>query len=97
MASIFLMQLFVELVTFFISLALLRSFLKRFKVEKVALSFALFSLFVFVLGFALRLSGDTNLINIGFFLTDYSVLFTTLFMALSFLLGQIKYWKIKVG
>jgi hypothetical protein len=95
MAGIFLLQLFVELVTFFISLALLRSFLKRFKVEKLALSFALFSLFVFVLGFALRLNGNDDIIDTGFFLTEYSVLFTTLFMALSFLLGQIKYWKIK--
>jgi len=95
MVSIFLIQLFIELITFVVSLALLRNFLKKFEAEKLALGFILFSLLTFVIGFALRLSGNTNLIDTGFFLTEYSVLFTSLFMALSFMLGEIKYWKIK--
>lgn len=44
-------------------------------------------------GFVLRLSKDKSLIDIGFYLTDYSLMFTYTLFAVAVLLGQLRYWK----
>jgi len=50
-------------------------------------------LLVFSLGFILRLSIKPSLVDIGFFLTEFSGLFTSVLFAVCLLLGQLKYWK----
>jgi len=96
MQNIFIFQVFIEFLVFSVSLILLRGLLKKFKVEKFVLKIILFPLIIFVIGFILRLSGDQSLIDTGFFLTGYSLIFIYLLMGLGFMLGQIKYWKVKV-
>ena len=51
------------------------------------------SLAVYSLGFLMRLVGDKAQVDLGFFLTDFSVCFLTALFTASLLLGQIKYWK----
>lgn len=51
-------------------------------------------LMIFIFGFALRLSKNQGLVDLGFFLTDSSSFFVTLLFALALVLGQIKYWKV---
>jgi len=52
------------------------------------ISFAIYSL-----GFLMRLVGNKEGVDLGFFLTDFSALFLTALFTASLLLGQIKYWK----
>lgn len=54
----------------------------------------LLPLVIFVFGFILRLSGNQNLIDLGFFFTDSTVFFITLLFTPALFLGQIKYWKV---
>ena len=68
--------------------------LKRFSFQPPAVAIILFPVAAFALGFSLRLSGSPERVDLGFFFTDFSFLFVYLVFALSFLLGQIKYWKV---
>ncbi len=54
----------------------------------------LFPIFLFVSGFALRFSGLMDLIDIGYFFTDLSYLLVYTLFSFTFLLGQLKYWKV---
>jgi len=53
----------------------------------------LFPLWLFGLGFSLRLMMDKSLIDLGYFLTDFSTLFVTILFTLFLFLGQLRYWK----
>jgi len=51
-------------------------------------------LMIFVLGFALRLSRNQSLVDLGFFFTDSAAFFVTLLFTLALILGQVKFWKV---
>ena len=55
--------------------------------------YLLFPLWLFGLGFSLRLMMDKSLIDLGYFLTDFSTLFVTILFTLFLFLGQLRYWK----
>jgi len=95
MINFFFVQMLAESSLLAISLILLMKFLGNFKVKKLTLEILTFPLLVFALGFALRLTDQKELIDTGFFLTDYSSLFVYLLFAACLVLGQLKYWKIK--
>lgn len=46
---------------------------------------------LFSAGFALRLSGVGEIIDVGYYFTDFSFLFSYLLIAVAALLGQAKY------
>lgn len=48
-------------------------------------------LLIFSVGFAMRLSGAGEVIDLGFYLTDFSFLMSYLLIAVAALLGQAKY------
>lgn len=50
-------------------------------------------LLVFCVGFALRLTGELPIVNLGFFLTEFSGLYVSVVFAVCLLLGQMKYWE----
>ena len=56
--------------------------LKKFSFKKPLIGVVMFPLFMFTLGFALRLSGATELIDRGYYFTDFSFLFIYLVFAL---------------
>jgi hypothetical protein len=49
-------------------------------------------LFVYCLGYTLRLSENSKIIDIGFLLCDTTSIFVSLIFAFILVLGQIKYW-----
>lgn len=50
-------------------------------------------LLTYSLGFILRLTANKYVVDVGFFLTDFSALFIYTLFATFLLLGQLKYWK----
>lgn len=71
---------------------LLIKMVRRFGV-KVEFKFLLFPLWLFGIGFIMRLSGQRPVIDLGFFFTDISGLFVSVLFATFLFLGQLKYWK----
>lgn len=67
---------------------LLRRFERRDLVVYTSIPIALFSL-----GFIMRLSKKELIIDCGFFLTEISFLLIYSIFAITFVLGQIKYWE----
>jgi hypothetical protein len=59
---------------------------------KIALLF-LTPLLVFSFGFILRLSARPPMVDLGYFLTEFSGLFISILFAVCLLLGQLRYWK----
>lgn len=55
--------------------------------------YLLLPLLLFSLGFVLRLSQNKSLIDLGYFLTEFSTLFVTVLFTAFLFLGQLKYWK----
>ena len=78
----------------FIFYGLLVIFLFKRFVDDIKLSLLLVSpLLVYSIGFVMRLSGSTTMIDLGFFFTDFSVVFIYVAFTASLLLGQLRYWK----
>jgi len=50
-------------------------------------------LLVYSIGFVMRLSGRNTIVDLGFFFTDFSVVFIYILFTASLLLGQLRYWK----
>lgn len=50
-------------------------------------------LFIFTIGFVLRIIGTKSLVDLGFFFTDFSSLFIYTLFAICVYFGQLKYWK----
>lgn len=73
--------------------ALIIVLLMQFVGKIKSVVFLLFPLFIFSLGFILRLTGKQGLVDLGYFLTEFSVLFVTVLFTLFLFLGQLKYWK----
>ena len=53
----------------------------------------LFPLWLFGFGFSFRLTSNKSLIDLGYFLTDFSTLFVTVLFTVFLFLGQLKYWR----
>ena len=66
--------------------------LKKFR-RLDLLFYMIVPLFLFVLGFYLRLQKDAGAVDMGFFFTEISGIFLTMLFVIALLLGQIKYWK----
>lgn len=78
-----------------VSLLVLMDFLRIFQVSRRVYLITAYPILLFSIGFSLRLTGDAGLVDIGFFLTDFSSLTIWIIFALTFVLGQLKYWSIK--
>ena len=87
-------QYSIEFLVLAVSSVLLVNFLRKFRTVKQIYTLVILPLLLFVIGFSMRLSNEKDFIDLGFFFTDFSFLFVYLMFAISFLLGQIKYWKI---
>ncbi|MFH1977968.1 MAG: hypothetical protein ABIJ92_01430 [Candidatus Aenigmatarchaeota archaeon] len=87
------MQLGIELIVTGIAVLLMLNFLGRFKIQKSLIYTLVFPFLLFTVGFSLRLSGSQSMIDMGYFFTDFSFLFTYLLFGSSFVLGQLRYWK----
>ena len=81
-----------EILIFAITAKLIGDFLKNFNLSEKIIAMLLFPLLLFSFGFALRLSGSKEMIDIGFFFTEFRFLFVYLIFAAALVLGQIKYW-----
>jgi len=87
--------IFIALSTVFFS-SLVVLLLRKFKQSlKMALFFVI-PLFVFSLGFIFRLSESSWVVDLGFFLTEFSGLFVSILFSVCLSLGQLKYWKKEV-
>ncbi len=85
-------QVLVIMVLLGLSTGLLRTLFKKFKRTELA-GFLVIPLVIFSLGFSLRLSGKTALVDLGFCLTEFSSLFVSVLFTAFLFLGQLKYWK----
>ena len=70
----------------------LGKFLSKFQ-RKDILPHLLIPLFLFSIGFILRLLPLKAAVDIGFFFTGVSSIFLYIILVMAILLGQIKYWK----
>ena len=75
-----------------ISVGMLSSFLNNFAVPRNAYALLFLPLAIFSAGFFLRLTGEKELVDAGFFLTEFSFLLVYITFTASLVLGQIKYW-----
>lgn len=85
----------VELLVLFIFLKIFFDWMADFKIKKNKLMVFLVPLIIFIIGFSLRISGNKNMIDLGYFMTDFSALSATILFTVCLFLGQVKYWKIK--
>lgn len=86
---------FVEVILLGIFVALLNFLLADFKVKKRKFLALVFPLLTYVAGFTLRLTGNKDLIDLGYFFTEFSTIFVTILFTLCLYLGQLKYWRVK--
>lgn len=89
----YLAQLLTEIIVTSVAVLLIANLLRRFGVKGCYICTVLFPFIVFPVGFSLRLTGIQEMIDTGFFLTDFSFLFVYLLTGMSLVLGQLKYWK----
>ncbi len=92
---VLLYQILVILSALVVSLISLDFIMKKFVLSFQIKAVLFLPLLLFVLGFLMRLTEDKAIVDTGFFFTDFSYIFVYLLFALSFLLGQFKYWKKK--
>ncbi len=89
-------MLLLQLTTEFLVLAVLTLvlviILKKFNRRDLFI-YLFIPLFFFTIGFTMRLSGQTPVVDLGFFFTEMSSIWLYLLFVLALLLGQIKYWK----
>jgi len=85
----------VELILLVIFTSLLNLFLDGFKIKRRRLVVFVFPLLIYAVGFALRLTKTEDLIDLGYFFTEFSALFVTILFSLCMYLGQLRYWRIK--
>jgi len=91
----FVLQVAVIAATFVIATIVLFFFvIKKFSLSKNFLLLVLFPVFIFSLGFSLRLSGFPSLVDMGFFFTEMNYVFFYAIFAAAWLLGQSKYHKV---
>jgi cyanate permease len=89
----FTIQILVVAITLVLFSFLISALFKKFGRERKMVAFFVIPLFVFCLGFIFRMSKNQSIVDLGFFLTDFSGLFISTLFATCILLGQLKYWK----
>jgi hypothetical protein len=89
MEWIFVIQITIVIIAIF----LFTSLLKIFNIKRSIYYVVIFPICLFSVGFSLRVSEIQKLIDVGFFMTDFSFLFIYSVTALALTLGQLKYWK----
>ncbi len=87
------LELLTILTVFLVSTIVLLRFFRKFTKSLDLVKIVLLPLGLFAVGFYMRIQGD--LVDIGYFFTDFSFLFVYIVFAVTFLLGQIKYWRIR--
>lgn len=87
--------LFIELILLGIFVVLLNFLVADFEVKKRKLLVFAFPLLTYVVGFTLRLSGNKEFVDLGYFFTEFSTIFVTILFSLCMYLGQLKYWRVK--
>lgn len=80
-------------ISFIVFSLLVFGLLRVFKRQDIA-PFFILPVFLFCLGFALRLLGNKSFIDVGFFFTESAFLVIYIIFSISFLLGQLKYWRL---
>lgn len=66
---------------------------KKFTKDLEVLTVLSVPIITFGIGFAMRLAKDQQVIDLGFYFTESSVVFIYVLFTAALLLGQIKYWK----
>ncbi len=90
----FLTQTLFIIGSFLVYLFVLVFLVKSFNPKLIKYCLALvIPLLLFTLGFIMRVSNNKPLVDLGYFLTESAGLFVYIIFALTFLLGQLKYWK----
>lgn len=89
----FLAYLGVEILVLSVAFILVHNFLKTFRLRRKYTAPMVFPLVLFTAGFSLRLSGVQEMMDIGFFFTDFTFVFIYILFTASFMMGQIRYWK----
>ncbi len=85
-------QLSVILLTGISFILLMRKLLRIFGRQDIAIYFFTPGI-AYCVGFAFRLSGIKFLIDLGYFFTDGASLVIYTIFSVTFLIGQLKYWK----
>jgi len=85
--------LLAETLTVAVAGTLLLGLIRKFSSKAPLKAVVLFPLLSFVIGFSLRLSGPEEIIDLGFFFTDFSFLFVYILFTIALLLGQLRYWE----
>ncbi len=88
-------SIFAEVFLLIIFTFLVFNFLGDFGVKKKKGLIFIVPLLTYVVGFSLRLSSVKGLVDLGFFLTEFSTIFVTVLFTLCLYLGQVRYWRIK--
>jgi len=86
------LQLIIIIVSSFIILITILNLCKKFGRKDISY-YILLPLTLFIIGFLFRLSKESNMIDVGYFLTELSYILLTTFFVIALLLGQLKYWK----
>lgn len=86
-------QIGVILFLFIVFSAVLMRVFRKFGIGIRTVLPLLAPLLTFSIGFGLRLSGKSYLVDLGFFLTDFSTLFVSVLFTAFLFFGQLKYWK----
>jgi len=82
-----------EISVLFAGILLITRFISAFKIKREYFLLFIFPLFIFTLGFSMRLTEIKSMVGLGFFFTDFSFLFVYLLFAIALMLGQLRYWK----
>lgn len=85
-------QLAVEIFVFLVLTLSLILILRKFGRGDLFI-YLLLPLILFVTGFSMRLTTNSEIIDLGFFFTEISSVWLYVLFVLALLLGQIKYWK----
>ena len=72
---------------------LLYLFLKKFNAKKHIYLPLFIALLLFAAGFYFRISGEKELVDLGFFFTESSTLFISVMFTTALIMGQERYWK----
>ena len=78
--------------TFFYAL-ILKNLFRQFRLKARMTVLFIPVLVIFSVGYILRLNLNLDLINLGFYLTDFTSFFASILFAAFLFLGQLKYWK----
>jgi hypothetical protein len=68
---------------------------RKFGLKTKDACFFIVPLIIYSVGFVLRVNHNIDVVNLGYYLTDFTGLFVTVLFTSFLLFGQLKFWKIK--